>query len=277
MLKTSCNKRLINTRSKNLIKRITISAIFIFSINIAFCAVEEEPFFKIPNYDSLNVNIHSKSSPNYYPTIFERYMQGDTTLTLDNYHHLYYGYTFNVNYNPLIVNPLEDSLMMVMARNRDSKYISPEIFKDMERVALKSLYYNPFDINVLNILTFINQMSGNEQEAIKYGDKVRKIKEVILSSGNGTSKNSPFHVISRREEESMLGSLGVESVKRSYVTIDIEYFLLKNRFNGSKGLFFNIGRMWIKAPQDRKKPEKKFEFNPTFNPKSKRYIKPPTF
>lgn len=277
MLKTSCNKRLINTRSKNLIKRLTISAIFIFSINIAFCAVEEEPFFKIPNYDSLNVNIHSKSSPNYYPTIFERYMQGDTTLTLDNYHHLYYGYTFNVNYNPLIVNPLEDSLMMVMARNRDSKYISPEIFKDMERVALKSLYYNPFDINVLNILTFINQMSGNEQEAIKYGDKVRKIKEVILSSGNGTSKNSPFHVISRREEESMLGSLGVESVKRSYVTIDIEYFLLKNRFNGSKGLFFNIGRMWIKAPQDRKKPEKKFEFNPTFNPKSKRYIKPPTF
>lgn len=276
MLRTNYNKRLKSIRSKDLLKKLTTSAIFIFIINIAFCG-DEEPFFKVPNYDSLNVNIHKADSPNYYPKIFERYMNGDTTLTLDNYHHLYYGYTFNINYNPLVVNPLEDSLMMVMARNRDSKFISPEIFNDVERVALKSLYYNPFDINVLNILTFINQMSGNDLAARQYSDKVRKIKEVILSSGDGTSKNSPFHVISRREEDSILGSLGVEFVKRSYVTVDIEYFLLKNRYNGSKGLFFDIGRMWTKAPQERKKPEKRFEFNPTLNPKSKRYIKPPTF
>ncbi|MEG1649370.1 MAG: DUF4919 domain-containing protein, partial [Rikenellaceae bacterium] len=101
--------------------------------------------------------------------------------------------------------------------------------------------------------------------------------QVILASGDGLSKNSPYHVISRHEEESIIGSLGVEVIKRSYVTVGIEYFMLKNRYLGSRGLFFDIERMWIKAPQDRKKPEKKFEFNPTLNPKSKRYIKPPVF
>ncbi|MEG1650075.1 MAG: DUF4919 domain-containing protein, partial [Rikenellaceae bacterium] len=84
-----------------------------------------------------------------------------------------------MNYNPLEVNPLADSLMLVMGRNRDKKFISPEIFKDIERVAMKSLYYNPFDITVLNMLTFINQMSGNDTKAFEYSDKVKKIKQVI--------------------------------------------------------------------------------------------------
>ncbi|MEG1650076.1 MAG: hypothetical protein RR277_09320 [Rikenellaceae bacterium] len=70
-----------NIRFKYQFKKLATTAIFILIINVAFCA-QQEVFFKVPNYDSINVNIHTATSDNYYPKIFERYMNGDTTLTL---------------------------------------------------------------------------------------------------------------------------------------------------------------------------------------------------
>lgn len=247
-------------------------AVSVLSIDTAFCASKSE--LLVPDYEAINLAIHNKDSENFYPKIFERYMNGDTTLTLNNYHHLYYGYSFNEGYNPIEVNPMKDSLMIVMQRNRDQNFISPEIFDDMERIAAKSLGYNPFDIGVLNILSFIYSTNGNDQKARSFNHRVNMIKDVILASGDGVSKNSPFHVISRNEEEAVLASLGAEYTKRMYISIDVEYFQLKQRYKNAKGLYFNIGRIWTKMPDEREKPERRFELNPYQNPKSKRFISP---
>ncbi|MFI3322959.1 MAG: DUF4919 domain-containing protein [Rikenellaceae bacterium] len=250
----------------------TTLAVSVFTIGTAFSASTDK--YLIPDYDKINIEIHTNSSDNFYPKIFERYMKGDTTLTLENYHHLYYGYSFNEGYSPIEVNPMKDSLMFVMERNQDKNLISPEIFDDMEKVAIKSLAYNPFDISVLNMLTFINEMKGDVEKAMEYSHKVKMIKETIFASGSGFSRHNPYHVISRDEEEAIMASLGVEYVKRMYVSVNEEYFMFKNRYLGAKGIYFNIGRMWVAAPQERKKPDKRFEFNPYQNPKSTRYVKP---
>lgn len=252
---------------------VVIMAVSVFTTEAAFCASNDDEY-RAPDYDKIDIAIHNSSSENFYPKIFERYMKGDTTLTLDNYHHLYYGYSFNEAYSPIIANPVKDSLMVVMQQNRDGGLISPEIYNDLKRVAAKSLVYNPFDIAVLNILTFIYQMEGNEEKAKEYGYKVSMIKETILNSGHGMTKNSPFHVICRDEEEAIIASMGLEYTKRSYVNIDVEYFLLKGRYFTAKGLYFNIGRMWTKTPEEKKPAKKRFELNPYQNPKSDRYVSP---
>ncbi len=266
------------TRSKstssNLILKILFSiAIFVSTINIAFCQSEGE-FYKVPNYDTLNVNIHSKSSANFYPDIFKRYVEGDTTLTLDNYHHLYYGYSMQIKYSPLKVNPMEDSLMLVMQKNVDRDLISPDLFEDVKRITFKSLDVNPFDLQVLNMLAYIYYISGDSIMAKSYSDKVTKIKSVILASGDGLSKHNPFHVISRAEEDAMIGALALKVTKRSYITIDVEYLHLEERFEGKKGVYFDISRMWTVELPEKKPARKRFEINPLYNPKSNQYIGP---
>ncbi|MFI3315246.1 MAG: DUF4919 domain-containing protein [Rikenellaceae bacterium] len=249
---------------------MTLSA---FYADRAFCASKSE--FVVPDYDSIYFNINRVDSDNFYPKIYERFAQGDTTLTNDNFHHLYYGFTFSETYNPLAVNPMKDSLMVVMQQNRDANFISPEIFNDMERVAIKSLAVNPFDMGVLNMLAFIYQMQGDRELSEQYAFKVRKIKEVILASGDGSDKKTPIHVTSRTEQDAIIASLALDYFKRSYVTIDIEVLHLNGRYNGKKGFYFNIGRMWSRVPAESEDDgPRRFEFNPTTNPKSKSYVRP---
>ena len=97
---------------------------------------------------------------------------------------------------------------------------------------------------------------------------------MILASGNGISKKSPYHVISRSEESAIVGSLGVSPNKRSYISIDIEYVHLEDRYKDKKGIFFDISRMWTVEMPDKKPAKKRFEINPLYNPKSSKYIGP---
>lgn len=53
-----------------------------------------------PDNDAILRETIDKGSPYYYPAIYMRYMSGDTTLTLEDYRHLYYGYAWQPGYKP---------------------------------------------------------------------------------------------------------------------------------------------------------------------------------
>lgn len=59
-----------------------------------------ETTFNPPQYDSVAENIQKKESNCYYPVLWARYQQGDSTLTLEEKRHLYYGYVFDKKFSP---------------------------------------------------------------------------------------------------------------------------------------------------------------------------------
>lgn len=265
--------RLKSTKFRFLLVATLYIALSVVMADRAFSSSNEQ--FRAPDYDEIERVIFNSESDNFYSKIFDRYAQGDTTLNSDNYYYLYYGFSFSEMYRPLEINSMKDSLMVVMQRNQDDNFISPEIFGDMERIAKKSLSYNPFDLSVLNMLAFIYQMQGDEERAAEYRYKVEMIKEIIFSSGNGLTKKSPLYVISRSEQDAIIASMMLEYTKRSYVSIDVEVLHLKKSIAGSKGFYFDIGRIWTRMPEKKEEPKKRrFEFNPLQNPKSSRYQRP---
>ena len=47
-----------------------------------------------PDYASIEKAISDSNSHYYYPRLFDRYVSGDTTIGLNEYKYLYYGYFF---------------------------------------------------------------------------------------------------------------------------------------------------------------------------------------
>ena len=47
-----------------------------------------------PDFVKIEAEIKNENSNFYYPKLFERYLKGDTTLTVEDYHYLYFGYSF---------------------------------------------------------------------------------------------------------------------------------------------------------------------------------------
>ena len=61
---------------------------------------------RVPDNEEILAEIIDGESPHYYPHLMERYMAGDTTLTLDDYYYLYYGFVYDDNYRPLEPDPV---------------------------------------------------------------------------------------------------------------------------------------------------------------------------
>ncbi len=231
-----------------------------------------------PDYEKIFVEINTDTSPYFYPKLFSRYREGDTTLNLEDYRHLYYGYSFSPDYQPLKIRAYSDSLAMVLSQNKDSLMLSPELFEQVERFCSLSLESEPFSMNFINFLTYIYQMSGKTDLAKRYSYQMRMIKQAILSSGTGVSDKSPWHVLYRSDMLDLLASLKARPSKRMYVTAQIEYFHLPVKNGDARGYYFNTGRIFTAPSQEGVKieaapPKRRFEFNPYQNPRSSRYIK----
>lgn len=227
-----------------------------------------------PNQDSIKLAVLSDTSPYFYPNLVVRYLDGDTTLNKEEYKHLYYGYIYEDTYRPLEIVNYKDSINNALSLNKSDSTISPEIFDMLERYTAKVLSVEPFNLAYLNFMTFIEQSRGNIEEAERYAYKLKMIKETIFSSGTGLSKESPWHVLYRSDEQDILSSLGVTYSKPILASATIEYFHLPIKNNGNRGYYFDTNRLYIKRPDgDPASPKRRFEFNPFDNPRSSRHIK----
>lgn len=226
-----------------------------------------------PDDRMIEAAVVNLSSPYYYPHLFARYEAGDTTLTLQDYRHLYYGFRFDDRYQPAETTPYADSITLTLTRNIDPQGISPELFGDLERQVRGALADEPFNMRYINLATYMAQMKGDMAEAGRYARKMRMIKAVIMSSGTGITKNSPWHVLYRSDESDILTSLGARPTKRMYITFDVEYFHLPVKNNGNRGYYFNNGRIYSKGGKRESDSKHRFEFNPLYNPRSSKHLK----
>ena len=235
-------------------RKIALIFLCFFAFGSALCA-QVAP----DNEQILRGSIDSNSKY-YYPSLYSRYMMGDTTLTLDEYHHLYYGYAYQPSYNPLEVISAETAVLNILETNVEMDSLGAQELLTQCKEVMKA---DPFSPKNLNFMTYAYSVLGDEESAKISADRFRKVLETIETSGTGVREKSPLHVLWASHGVDFLVSKDLKIGERRFISQTLEHFALLEKYGDIKGYFFDFGRMYWKRPErvKPKKKDKKWQFN----------------
>lgn len=228
-----------------------------------------------PNYDKIEMDISDPFSALFYPTLMERYAQGDTTLTARDYHYLYYGFPFQKGYKPLMDSPYTDSLNFEFGRRTSP---NPATYLKIVTYARGAVGDRPFSLRDLNALAFGLKMLGEDSLAVAITHKVKMIESAIKSTGTGLGTSSPWYIIYMNDAEDVLNLMSANYTRSMMVNSKVMFIPVSNLpeigYTDKKlrGFYFDYSQIYLRKPdylEGPDKPKRKMEFNPRYNPRSK--------
>jgi hypothetical protein len=210
---------------------------FMFSFT---CAHPQELTSRAPAWDSIRIVTADSGSPFFYPRLLERYNNRDTSLTLQDFRCLYFGYTFQPGYEAYWISPYEKKLV--------EYYRKPEIrekdYGEIIRLIDLSVKENPFDLRQLNFLAYVWQMKGDTARAGGIRFAFSGVITAILSSGDGKTCATGFHVISPAHEYVLLNMFDFQFKSQALTEDMCDYMSVEKDERGIDGIYFNISRLW---------------------------------
>jgi len=216
-------------------------AIFILILLIGLSSIHaQEITIGAPNYDSIAIIIRDSTSSYYYPRLFSRLLQYDTTLNVEEYKILYYGYTFQPEYEPYWRSPYDDKL---------AKYYQKPDLNEQDQdslifYALQSISTNPFDLRQLNSLAYVYHLKGDEETTYRISHRFQGIIAAIMSTGDGMTCQSAFHVISTGHEYVVLNLFQFQFESQLLTSDFCDLLRVKKDQRGIDGIYFSIKRIW---------------------------------
>ena len=191
----------------------------------------------VPNYQLIRQQTTNSKLPSYYPRLMERYVQSDSTLSLEDYRCLYYGFTLREDFVPY---QMEKQQLFEMRRKLIESKGKLEVCADAIRTAKSILNDNPFDIPALSVISIAYLQMGDSLNYRLWDVKQQGLLDAISSSGDGETPESAFHVISVEHEYEILNRLGLELENDSIVSPKVEYLRVKPNAESIEGLYFNF-------------------------------------
>lgn len=218
-----------------------------------------------PDEDDIFDRTTAAASPYYYPNLMIRYNAGDTTLTVNDYRYLYYGYAFRDEYKPLATNDDLDRTLLVASRLDPDK---PRI-EDLEALlmsGLAALEQDPFSPKLLNLMAYAYGALGNKEHEAAYYDRTKKVIAAINSTGDGLTQRSPRHILMFDHALDVMTAEGLIPGKSRIVSRTTEYvpLVVPEQIDGRKvkGLYFDYSRIYRNKPEGYTfKRERTWQFN----------------
>ncbi len=191
-----------------------------------------------PDYKLIERNIKNSSSNFNYSDLMERYELGDSTMTVDEQRHLYFGYIFQPAYNPVDTSQYNTKMAGVL----NKQYFSDRDYDDILEYADALLTEDPFNLRALNAKLLVYAQKNNAEAYKKTARKRNIVQQAIVSSGDGIEKSTPYYVIKVAHEYDILSFLGFrfggqDKIERNCNCNSLS--LAPNRF-GVEKLYFNI-------------------------------------
>lgn len=191
-----------------------------------------------PDYRAIRTTIQNSKGPNYYPQLMRRYLQNDTTLTIEQYRALYYGFTLQEDYVPYqrTHKALNDIRQRIVTTNGDARVCAEAL-----KVSQAAIDDNPFDLLAIATMTFSYQQLRDTANYQRWNDKQNSLLDAIISSGDGEDETSPIHVISIEHEYEVLNRLGLQIESDSLCNDHIEFLRVMPNAEEVRGVFFDFG------------------------------------
>lgn len=170
--------------------------------------------------DLNRIGVNVSADPGAYRELRERFEAGDSTLTLSELATVYYGFAFTTDYDP--TDNYDDIF---------DAYLGNDFPLTLE-LCRRALRYSPvsLDLTVMALMAAQNESSPAADDWIpRLQNRYDMLSTVILSSGTGTTAESPFIVICEEDlgqivrnvirVDSVLGSANVGRLEAVRVTL----------------------------------------------------------
>jgi hypothetical protein len=225
------------TKRKDMIKQALTIVILLHILNIA---VAQETKFVAPDYKAIKKIISDKKSSSFYPLLMERFTNSDTSLTLEEFRNLYYGFLFSEKYTPYPISKYIDSCNTFLGKDTLTKEDYQLLIK-FEKLLLNDC---PFNIRNFNILGYSYSQIGDSVSAEQNIYKMNMIIDVIMSTGDGKTEKSAFHVIAVSHEYDILKVLGFKFAGKQMLTKGgCDFLEIKDNQYNIDGLYFNVTQL----------------------------------
>lgn len=142
----------------------------------------------IPNYKKIKKEILKKDGIFFYPSLFRRYQNGDTTFNSGERRHLYYGWTFQDKYSPYGSFDYTDSINNILK----NKVLTNTDYQNIIQYSDSIFHKNPFDLRAINYTLFACRKTGQTDLLNKKTSQMNVIFGAIFSSRNGVEKKNRF-------------------------------------------------------------------------------------
>lgn len=187
------------------------------------------------DFDVIKEVVEQKEGDFFYPYLMDRLIAQDTTLTLVDYKHLYYGNVFQPFYYPYGSTAKQKAFEQAYLLNND--------FDKIEALGLAVLAENPINLKVMLQLIFLYNHTKSIEKATRMATLYVGFLGVVYASGTGQSCEDSFVVISVDDEYAITADLGLKVIKQALVgSCDRLNFSKKGqqRKNRIKVLYFNV-------------------------------------
>lgn len=233
----SCFNSVSVTSKKQIMKKAIISVITVF---ITVSVFAQNPLFIAPDYQGIKSVMNDSSSVFYYPRLMERYQNVDTTLNMEDFRVLYYGTLFTSTYSPYARPEKNDTLTAIL--NTDT--ITADEFRTIIRLENNIVEKFPFNLWDLSVLLFSYNKTGDTVQYNKTNFKLNMLARTILSTGDGKSEKTAWHVISVDHEYDLLNLLGLRFGGEQMLTAGgCDYLKLKPNDFEIEGLYFDVSQI----------------------------------
>lgn len=183
--------------------------------------------------------IENPNSIYYYPKLMRKFMSDDTTMTIEAYRNLYYGYTFQEDYNPFRESVYSNVVEQLYYKQPHSRAECDSI----EKYARMSLEDNIFDMNQMKYFIFSLKEKKKYNRAALRQFRLDRLIATIISSGKGTMEE-PWVVITPEHEYNIINFLGYVAIDHQELGNGTEYIEVEPIAGKStKGFYFDVSRM----------------------------------
>ena len=202
----------------------------------SFQGMAQDWDFEKPDYQLIEKNIAKKKSDLYYPKLMRRYFSGDSTFTLEEKRHLYYGYRYHSNYSPYGESDYSDSLRDILQKEDHTEAELEKIISFADSVFLD----NPFNLRAINYQAYALEELGRKEEVMQLINRMNTVVDALISSGNGLSKDEAFYVIYTAHEYDLLNIFGFGFGGKQSLIEHYDYLELAENEAGIEGLYFDV-------------------------------------
>lgn len=207
--------------------RIYCFLLFLLSSSMVFGQVD---------YEAIKKRTSDEENEMYYPHLIQRFIDSDSTLTIEDFQSIYYGVFFHKPYD---LDKIIESERTIRLANYSGEYLEAYELADnlLKEYPVSIQAYFEKAYACYNLKRF-------EEEA--YNTKRYKILiTTILSSGDGKTFETAYHANLSNDKYEVIKFLHLEYKEESEVELDgkvFDVFSLKSNKQKQKILYFSKGQ-----------------------------------
>ena len=199
-----------------------------------------------PDYAAIKRITTSEKEPLSFNNLLERFKKADTTLSLGACRLLYYGFFFSPRFSESGGGTAWDSVRAYYRRDT----LLPAEWTRVAHFAKLAGDTAPLDLRVLRAQRTACYFSGDSVGAENANWKYQTLLEVILSTGDGKTDTTAFHVISVGTEYALLEHFRFQSKGQTLTRSLCDYLELADNKYDLKGIYFDVKQLFKAREKD---------------------------